>query len=167
MNAAETRQDVRRAIRQEIAKSTIPAQMKVLMVMASATELLSQQSYERIRAVFASRGLPTRNSELLSGFNQYCKFIRMASFQFFDRIDPLIINATWGAGRDEDEPASGDVSALDDFNEDAAEICRLVLLYVDRTARNNDGFAKVFKTLRQLPSSGMIHDEDIARFKMK
>jgi len=160
--------DQRKAIRQDIAKSTIPEQLKVLYLMANATEILSQQSFQRIRAVFARHGLVTKENDLLTGINQYCKLIKMASFQFFNRIDPQIINATWGMNRDEDNPdAPGNTGALDGFNEDANEICRLVLLYIDRTARNNEAFAKVFKTLRQLPSAGLINDSDIARFKMK
>lgn len=155
-------------IREDIGKSTIPDMLKVLYLMANATELLSQQSFLRIKAVFARYGLVVKENELLSGINKYCKLIRQATFQFFERIDPQITDATWGLGRDENEPnAPGNSSALDGFNEDANEICRLVLLYIDRTARNNDAFAKVFKTLRQLPSSGIINDEDIARFKMK
>ena len=155
-------------IRSDIDKSTIPDMLKVLYLMANATELLSQQSFLRIKAVFAKNGFIAKENELLTGINQYCKLIRQASFQFFDRIDPQITNATWGIGRNEDDPnAPGNTSALDGFNEDANEICRLVLLYIDRTARNNDAFSKVFKTLRQLPSSGLINDEDIARFKMK
>ena len=155
-------------IRADIDNSTIPDMLKVVYLMASATELLSQQSFLRIKAVFARHGFITRENDLLSGINQYCKLIRQASYQFFERIDPQIMDATWGLGRDENNPdAAGNTSALDGFNEDANEICRLVLLYLDRTARNNDAFSKVFKTLRQLPSSGLINDEDIARFKMK
>ena len=155
-------------IREDIGNSTIPDMLKVVYLMASATELLSQQSFLRIKAVFARHGFVARENDLLSGINQYCKLIRQASYQFFERIDPQILDATWGIGRDEDNPdAPGNSSALDGFNEDANEICRLVLLYIDRTARDNEAFSKVFKTLRKLPSTGMFNDEDIARFKMK
>ena len=155
-------------IREDVGKSTIPDMLKVMYLMANATELLSQQSLLRIKAVYARHGFRVKENELLSGINQYCKLIRQASFQFFDKIDPQIVNATWGIGRDEDDPnAPGNADALDGFNEDANEVCRLVLLYIDRTARNNEAFAKVFKTLRQLPSAGIINDEDISRFKMK
>ena len=155
-------------IRADIDNSTIPDMLKVLYLMANATELLSSQSFLRIKAVFAKHGFVVRENELLSGINQYCKLIRQATYQFFERIDPQITNATWGIGRDENNPdAPGNSSALDGFNEDANEIVRLVLLFIDRTARNNDGFSKVFKTLRQLPSAGIFNDEDITRFKMK
>lgn len=154
-------------IRADIDNSTIPDMLKVLYLMANATELLSSQSFLRIKAVFAKHGFVVRENELLSGINQYCKLIRQATYQFFERIDPQITNATWGIGRDENNPdAPGNSSALDGFNEDANEIVRLVLLFIDRTARNNDGFSKVFKTLRQLPSAGIFNDEDITRFKM-
>lgn len=155
-------------IREDIGKSTIPDMLKVLYLMANATELLSAQSFLRIKAVFARHGFVVKENALLSGINQYCKLIRQATYAFFERIDPQITNATWGLGRDEDNPdAPGNPSALDGFNEDANEVVRLVLLFIDRTARSNDGYAKVFKTLRQLPSSGIFNDEDIARFKMK
>ena len=162
------KKDQIKAIRKDIENSTIPEQLKVLYLMANATEILSQQSFQRIKAVFARHGMLTKENDLLTGINQYCKFTKMASYQFFERIDPQIINATWGMGRDEDNPdAPGNPDALDGFNEDANEIVRLVLLYIDRTARNNEAFAKVFRTLRQLPSAGIIHDDDISRFKMK
>lgn len=155
-------------IRADIDKSTIPDMLKVLYLMANATEILSQQSFLRIKAVFARHGLVVKENALLSGINQYCKLIRQATYAFFERIDPQITNATWGLGRDENNPdAPGNSSALDGFNEDANEVVRLVLLFIDRTARNNDGYAKVFKTLRQLSSAGIFTDEDIARFKMK
>lgn len=155
-------------IRGDINKSTIPDMLKALYLMANATELMSQQSFLRIRAVFARYGYVVNENELLSGINQYCKLIRQATFQFFSRIDPQITNATWGIGRDEGRPDSpGNTNALDGFNEDSNEVCRLVLLYLDRTCRNNESYATVFKTLRKLPSCGMFNDEDIARFKMK
>lgn len=146
-------------IKKDISSSTIPEMLKILYLMANATEIMSQQSFQRIKAVFAKHGLKTQENELLTGINQYCKFVKSASYQFFAKIDPQIINATFGT--------DGNASALDGFNEDANELCRLILLYFDRTAQNNDGYAKVFKTLRQLPSSGLIKDEDIARFKVQ
>lgn len=71
-------------------------------------------------------------------------------------------------GRDEDHPDAPDnAEAYDGFSQDQLEVVRLLMLYVDRTARNNDAFAKVFATLRRMPGNGLFKDEDIARFKMK
>ena len=107
-------------------------------------------------------------NSLLSGLNDFCRCIKQADFHFFNRIDNHVINCTWGMGRDEDHPdAPGNAEAYDGFSQDQLEVVRLLMLYVDRTARNNDAFAKVFATLRKMPGNGLFRDEDIARFKMK
>ena len=157
--------ETQKAIRAEISASTIPEELKVLYLMANATELMSTQAFIRLKKVFAKHGYTINENELLTGITSYCKMIKMATYHFFERIDPQIQNATFFADRYEDEP--GNSVAYDGFNDDTNEICRLVLLYIDRTARSKDGFAKVFRTLRQLPSSGLIHDDDIAKYKMK
>lgn len=155
-------------IRADIKASSIPEELKVLYLLANAVEIISQQSLLRLKSVYARHGYKIKDNDMLTGLNQYCAYQKMAAFQFFERIDPAIINATWGADRDEDDPnAPENAAAMDSFNEDANEIIRLVYLYIDRTSRNNEGFAKVFKTLRQLPSCGLFKDEDIARYKMK
>ena len=155
-----------KAIRAAIDASTIPEELKVLYLMANATELMSTQAFMRLKKVFASHGYTISENELLTGITQYCKMVKMATYQFFERIEPQIMNATFSAGRYEDD-TTGNAAAYDGFNEDTNEICRLVLLYIDRTARSKEGFAKVFKTLRQLPSAGIINDEDIAKYKMR
>ena len=164
----EEKRKQHKAIYDDIKNSTIPEQLKVLYMMAYAVELLSVQSFERTKAVFLKHGYKVKDNELLTGINDYCKLIKMASWSFEQRVEPQIIGATWGAEKDEDNPdVPGDTNAYDSFQGDANELIRLVMLYIDRTARNKDGFAKVFKTLRLLPSSGIFNDEDIARFKMR
>lgn len=158
--------EMQKAIREEIGASTIPEELKVLYLMANATELMSTQSFIRLKQVFARHGYTINENELLTGITQYCRLIKMATYQFFERIEPQIMNATFSAGRYEDDP-TGDAAAYDGFNQDTNEICRLVLLYIDRTARSKEGFSKVFKTLRQLPSAGLIADEDISKYKMR
>ncbi|MGN1155687.1 MAG: hypothetical protein ACI4TK_05885 [Agathobacter sp.] len=161
-------QDTQKAIRADIASSTIPDELKVLYLMANATELMSTQTFVRLKNVFARHGYTIKENELLTGITEYCRLIKRATFHFYERIEPQIINATYSAGRFEDDTTGeGDIAAYDGFNQDTNEICRLVLLYIDRTSRSKEGFAKVFKTLRQLPSAGIIHDEDIAKYKMK
>ena len=155
-----------KAIYADIQASTIPDELKLLYLMADATELMSTQSFIRIKRVFARNGYTITENELLTGITQYCRMIKQATFHFFNRVEPQIINATWGAGRDEDD-TTGDAEAYDRFNADANEICRLVMLHIDRTARSNEAYAKVFKTLRQLPSGNLFKDEDIAKYKMR
>lgn len=154
------------AIYSDVQSSTIPEELKAIYIMANATELMSAQAFERLKHVFRKHGYIINENQLLTGITQYCKMIKMASYQFFQKVEPQIMNATFFAGRYEDD-TTGNVSAYDGFNEDSCEICRLVMLYIDRTAKNNDGYAKVFKMLRQLPPGGIFKDEDISKYKMK
>ena len=151
------------AIRDAVKQSTIPDELKVLYLMANATELMNVQIFERLKHVFRENGYTISENELLTGITQYCRYIKMATFQFFQRVEPQITNATFFMDRED----GGGAQAYDGFNGDTNELCRLILLYVDRTARNKEGFAKVFKTLRQMPSCGFFKDEDIAKYKMK
>ncbi len=155
-----------RQIYADVEASTIPEELKVLYLMANATEIMSTQCFERLKLVFARNGYIINENELLTGITQYCKMIKQATFHFFERVEPQIQGATFFAGRDEGD-TTGDAKAYDNFNASSNEICRLVLLHVDRTSRNSDGYAKVFKTLRQLPSAGLIADEDISKYKMR
>lgn len=156
-------------IRSDIDSSTIPEMLKVLYLMANATEILSQQSFQRIKAVFVKNGVVPKENEMLTGINDYCKTVRQSATQFFKYIEPHIKGATFDVfyDRNDREMIENAIASYDDFNADSCELVRLILLYVDRTAKNNDNYAKVFKTLRMIPSCGLFEDKDIARFKQK
>ena len=72
-----------KAIRAAIDASTIPEELKVLYLMANATELMSTQAFMRLKKVFASHGYTISENELLTGITQYCKMVKMATYQFF------------------------------------------------------------------------------------
>lgn len=91
-------------IRQEIRNSTIPDELKALYMMADATELMSTQTFIRIKQVFARNGYTVNENELLTGITNYCRTIKQATFQFYERIDPQIADATFFASRDENDP---------------------------------------------------------------
>lgn len=156
----------KKAIHDDIDKTTIPQEMKLMYIVASACQTIVEDVHRRVKSEFRKHGLIAGENELLTGLNDYCKAVKAASFHFYNRIDPQIADATWGIGRDEDNP-DGNPEAYDGFNDDANEIARLLMLYVDRTVRDNKAFAKVFTTLRKLPSHGMFEDKDIAHFKRK
>lgn len=162
--------DVRQKIYKDINESTIPEMLKALYMMASATETLSQHSFQRIRAVFMKNGIAPKANDLLSGINSYCKYVKLATTQFFSSVEPQIQGATFDAVYDEnnhEKTIDTAIGAYDGFDSDAMELIRLLLLYIDRTAKNDDNYAKVFKTLRTMPSGGLFTDADIARFKQK
>ena len=81
-------------IRADIKASSIPEELKVLYLLANAVEIISQQSLLRLKSVYARHGYKIKGNDMLTGLNQYCAYQKMASFQFFERIDPAIINAT-------------------------------------------------------------------------
>lgn len=92
----------------------------------------------------------------------YCRYTKMASSLFFQRIEPQISGATFELGRNYQESCE----AYDGFAEDSNELCRLFLLYLDRTAKT-ERWRDVFALLRRMPSQGLFKDEDFTRFKMK
>ena len=160
------KRETAKKIREEISKTTIPEELKVLYLMAAATELINQNAFERIKAVFLSHGLTPKENELLTGITDYCKHVKLASFLFESRIEDQIIGATFGAS-DSQEGEEERARRYDQFTNDAGVICRLVMLFVDRASLSEEAYRRVFKLLRQLPSMGYFKDEDFTRFKTR
>lgn len=150
--------EILKNIRASIDNSTIPEEIKALYELAAATELMNTQVFERIRAKYIRNGYRCTENDMLKGINDYCKAVKMASFLFSQRIDPAIFNATYNVAGSK---------AYDWFNSDTNELCRLILLYIDRTARNNENYEKVFSFLQGLPSCGIFKDEDVKKYVQK
>ncbi len=150
--------DTKKLIKETIRKSTIPDEIKLMYVIASSLQYIVEHTYRRIRGVFGSFGLVTFKNDLLSGLNDYCKSVKIASSRFYDRIEGQIIGATYDVGGAE---------SYDSFNGDATELIRLMMLYIDRTARDSGKAGEVFALLDKMPSLGIFKDEDIEHFKTK
>lgn len=160
---------IRDAINADIDASTIPSELKACYLLANALQLLVDNSFERIKAVFHKHGVITNRNNLLTGITDYCKMVRSASWQFFNRIEPQISGATFEAIYDRERPETAEHAAevYDHFSESANEICRLLLLYIDRTAKSDEAYKTIFKALRRLPSGEIFMDNDYSRFKLK
>ena len=150
--------ETKKRIWSEIEASTIPEEIKALYLLADAVETMSTQIFERIKMVYVKHGYKLNENELLTGINDYCKSVKLASFHFFQKIEPQVSGATFDIG--------GTVH-YDNFNGWANELCRLTLLYLDRCAGDKEVFAKTFTMLRRCKSGGLIKDEDISKYKMK
>lgn len=150
--------DTRNLIKDKIDKSSIPDEVKLMYIVACACQYIVEHCDSRIRNVFASCGIRTRGNDLLSGLNDYSKAVKMASARFYDRIEGQIIGATFDIGGTE---------SYDGFNGDATELVRLLMLYVDRTARDSGKARKVFSLLEEMPSLGIFKEEDINHFVRK
>ncbi len=151
----------------EVDNSTIPEELKVVYLTANALQLMVQDSFNRIAGVFRKNGYRTPENRLLSGLNDYCKMVKSATWQFFHSIEPQISGATFEAIYDRERPETAEHAAevYDHFGESSNEICRLLLLYIDRTAKSDNAFRTIFKTLRRLPSGNIFNDNDYSRFK--
>lgn len=173
MNNANTMEDKksRSAINAEAAKaadkdihsSSIPNEIKLMVQMANSTYVVVEDVFSRIKGVYAKHGFrPTNDNEILKGLADFCKAVKAAGFHFFNKIEPLIADATFFSGDGIDDGMTG-AQRYDAFNGAANIGIRLLMLYADRIC-DEDTYGKLFKTLRQMPTRGIFSDEDIARF---
>jgi len=151
-----------KAIHDDIDASTIPQELKAIYILANALQLMVENAFQRLKYIHLNNGVEVKENDLLKGITDYCRTTKMASWQFYNRIEPQISGATFEIGRDYQEGAQ----AYDNFSEDSNELCRLFLLYLDRTAKT-ERWRDVFALLRRMPSQGLFKDEDFTRFKMK
>lgn len=151
-----------KAADEEIHSSSIPSEIKLMIQMANSCQVVVEDVFNRIKGVYAKHGFrPTNDNEILKGLTDYCKCVRQAGYHFFNRIDPLITDATFYSGDDEDGMTPS--QRYDAFNGAANVGVRLLMLYADRIF-DEDTYGKLFKFLRQMPTRGIFSDSDIARF---
>ena len=60
-----------------------------------------------------------------------------------------------------------DAEACDNHSKDAYEVCRLLMLYIDRCWGDEEAANKVIACLEGLPTCNIFEDEDIERFRMR
>lgn len=155
-----------KAADKDIHSSSIPSEIKLMVQMANSTFAVVEDVFSRIKGVYAKHGFrPTNNNEILKGLTDFCKCIKKAEYHFFNRIEPLIVDATFYGGDDDTDGMTGS-QRYDAFNGAANVAVRLLMLYADRIC-DEESYGKLFKTLRQMPTRDIFSDEDIARFTNK
>jgi hypothetical protein len=151
-----------KAAEKDIHSSSIPNEIKLMVQLANSCQVVVEDVFNRIKGVYARHGFrPSNDNEILKGLTDYCKSVKAAGWHFFNKIDPLIIDATFGQGMGEDGVTP--TQRYDAFNGAANIGVRLLMLYADRIC-DDDTYGKLFKTLRQMPTRGVFSDDDIARF---
>lgn len=163
--ADKTRSDINaaaaKAADKDIHSSTIPNEIKLMIQMANGCQAVVEDTFNRIKGVYAKHGFrPTNDNEILKGLTDYCKAVKAAGWHFFNKIEPLIEDATFYAGDDEEMTGA---QRYDAFNGAANIGVRLLMLYADRIC-DEETYGKLFKVLRQMPTRGIFSDTDIARF---
>ena len=152
-----------RAADKELHATSIPNEIKLMIQMANGTQAVVEDTFNRIKGVYAKHGFrPTNDNEILKGLADYCKAVKAAGFHFFNKIEPLIEDATFYGGDDDEDGMTGS-QRYDAFNGAANIGVRLLMLYADRVC-DEESYGKLFKTLRQMPTRGIFSDADIARF---
>lgn len=149
---------IKKRIHEQLDKSTIPDEIKLMYVVASACQYIIEHVDRRIRGVYQANGFDIKSNEYLSGLNDYCKAIKIASMRFYDRVESMIVKSTFNIAG---------AKAYDGFNGDATELVRLLMLYVDRTSRNDGKAKEVFDLLHGMPEQGVFKKEDVEHFIMR
>lgn len=154
-----------KAIHDDIDKTSIPEEMKLMYLMASATQSVVLHVYDRIKAAYMRHGYMTTDNPLLKGLNDYCKTVQKACRDFEYKIQPQVDDATWSVGLDEGE--DGNILAFDGFNARANEFVRLLMNYMNASDQEKM-YDTVFRTMRKMASSSPIFENKvITHFKMK
>lgn len=153
------------AIHKDIDASSIPEEMKLMYLMANATQSVVLHIYDRVKLAYLRHGYNTTENPLLKGLNEYCKTVKRASSLFEDKIQPQIDNATWGVGLDENE--EGNLVAFDGFNAKSNEFVRLLQNYMN-AADAEKMYKAVFTTMRKNAAPNpLFENKVISHFKMK
>lgn len=154
-----------KAIHDYIDRTSIPEEMKLMYLMANATQSVVLHVYDRIKSAYMTYGYVTTDNPLLKGLNEYCKEVMKASKEFENTVQPQINNATWGVGLDED--GEGNIIAYDGFNAKSNEFVRLLQNYMNAEDPEKM-YDAVFRTMRRMASKNpLFENKVITHFKMK
>ena len=154
-----------KAIHDDIDKTSIPEEMKLMYLMANSVQSIILHVYDRIKLEYMKHGYITTENPLLKGMNEYCKTVKRACRLFEDVIQPQIDNATFGIGLDENE--EGNIIAFDGFNAKSNEFVRLIQNYMN-AADPEKMYKAVFTTMRRMASpKPLFENKVISHFKMK
>lgn len=159
------KKEILEAIHKDIDSSSIPEEMKLMYLMANATQSVVLHVYDRIKFAYLRHGYDTTENPLLKGLNEYCKTVKRASVLFEDKIQPQIDGATWSVGLDENE--EGNIIAFDGFNAKSNEFVRILQNYMN-AADPEKMYKAVFTTMRRMASpEPLFENKVISHFKMK
>lgn len=159
------KKEILEAIHKDIDSSSIPEEMKLMYLMANATQSVVLHVYDRIKFAYLRHGYDTTENPLLKGLNEYCKTVKRAGVLFEDKIQPQIDGATWSVGLDENE--EGNIIAFDGFNAKSNEFVRILQNYMN-AADPEKMYKAVFTTMRRMASpEPLFENKVISHFKMK
>ncbi len=86
--------EAKAANRADIEATSLTEEMKMMYLLAGATQSVVENVMNRLRAIYRKNGLVIRENEMLSGLNDFCRCVRQAGFHYYNRVDNHVINCT-------------------------------------------------------------------------
>jgi len=142
-----------------INKSTIANQLKALYLQADASLLQLNRADNRIRAVFRQMGATTKENPELKALKEYYTAVKRACFFFYEFIDKMIADATYGSNEGDNRTLS-----YENWNDDSNTFARLTLLFIDRTYHDAEQQQAIFWFIDGLKSHGQFDENDFKYF---
>ena len=144
-----------------INKSTIANGLKALYLQSDASLLQLTRVDQRIASAIRNEGLTTKENPELGALREYYLAVKRAEHYFFEFIDKMTIDATWGSNDGENKALS-----YGNWQADSNNLARMILLIIDRTYHDFDQMEKIFAFLESLESHGQFDDNDFKYFKV-
>lgn len=136
--------------------STLPLKENLLYILAEKMRTLRndiEADIQTLRMMYRTNQIDV-DRKVFREFEDYVMLTQRAKLIFDKVFDVQMDNGlNW---KDKDR-----------LREDANELLRLDLLFIDRAALDLDHANSIFKYIRSLPSSGIISEKEIARFNFK
>lgn len=128
----------------------IGGEMKLAYNFAQAVDILLNTIDRRVRAHGAGRGL---RRERKQAFRRWVESVTAASRWFSVAFEGELEAAT-----------CGDWRKLDGYRQDANELIRMAMLYIDRTSTYG-AYHHIMEVLQSMPEGGIFSEEDVRRYE--
>lgn len=152
--------ELEKKIGDEIEEGSIIYEMVAATLLCNSLDMMLRDVDNRIRAIYRRHGLnakPAASDNVITGMSRYSKAVHSALYWFERDIEPRIEACTF---------ESSGLKAYEDFRLSANELCRFILLMVDR-GKIDGAMEKIFKFMENLEKGDRFTDEDLNRFIMK
>lgn len=129
------------------ATELIGNELKLAYNFAQATDILLASIGRRLKQFGGMR------QEKKQNFNRFTKAVKDAAYWYERAFEGDLEAAT-----------CGEWSRLDGYRQDANELIRVMMLYIDRTTTYKT-YGEVMEYLRNLPEGGLFSAEDVKRYE--
>lgn len=147
-------------IEQDISKSTITTEMVAATLLCNSLDMFLRDIDSRIRMIYRQHGMNVKvasDENILSGMARYSKAVHNALYWFEREVEPRITDATFD---------STGLAAYEDFRYSANEICRLIMMVIDR-GKHENAMVEIFDFLSSMKAGDRFTEEDFERFFLK